>query len=121
MVWIEWERLGKDALVIQAGSAHSPEWMARTSPLISDRAAVLNWSERKGWDRWSLPVRMFWVFGPHGLPEQFTKATLPSVIVFRQLRQPKTFTFGTRAEDREKKIEELRAELLDLDAARGTR
>lgn len=111
MVWIEWEKQGKDVLVIQAESEHSREWMTRLSPLISNRAVILNWGQRKLWDRWSLPVQLYQVFGPHGMPERFTEFSLPSVILFRQLRRPKTFTFGTRAKDLETRLEQLRAAL----------
>jgi hypothetical protein len=111
MVWIEWQKQGKDVLVIQADNEHCREWEARLSPLISGRAVVLNWSERKRWDRWTLPVQLFDVFGPHGMPEQFTESSLPSVIVFRQLRRPKKFNFGGRSRDLEARIEQLSAEL----------
>jgi len=111
MVWIEWGKQGKKALVIFLDSKHSEEWMARLSPLISDRAVFLNWSEHKQWDRWSLPAQLFDVFGPHGMPEQFTRNSLPAVIVFRNLRRPKSFTFGNRSKDLEEKLDQLRAEL----------
>jgi hypothetical protein len=111
IVWIEWGKQGKDVLVILAENDHSRAWMARLSPLISNRAVVLNWSERKRWDRWSLRVQLFEVFGPHGMPEQFTEFSLPSVVVFRQLRRPKKFTFGARAKDLEARLEQLSAAL----------
>jgi hypothetical protein len=111
MVWIEWEKDGKDLLIIHAENAHSTDCMERLSPLISKRAVLLNWSQRKLWDRWTLPVQLFEVFGPHGMPEQFTEHSLPSVIVFKQLRRPKRFTFGERSKDLEERLEQLRVEL----------
>jgi len=111
MVWIEWERQRKDLLVIYAESNHSQEWMARLSPLISDRAVFLNWSERKRWDRWSLPVQLFDAFGPHWMPEQFTEFSLPSVIVFRKLRRPKRFNFGKRSKENEAILDQLQTAL----------
>ena len=111
MVWIEWEKRGHDVLVIETESDHSRQWMARLSPLITNRAVHLNWKQRKTWDRWSLPVQLFELFGPHGKPEQFTELSLPAVIVFRQLRRPKTFTFGSRPKDLDVKFESLREEL----------
>jgi hypothetical protein len=56
-------------------------------------------------------VQLFELFGPHGKPERFTEFSLPAVIVFRELRRPKTFTFGSRPKDLEEKLERLRAEL----------
>jgi hypothetical protein len=85
--------------------------MAILSPLISNRAAHLNWTQRKSWERWSLPVQLFELFGPHGKPEQFTEGSLPAVVVFRQLHRPKQFTFGSRSKDLDKKLERLREEL----------
>jgi hypothetical protein len=111
MVWIEWQKWGTDVLVIEAQSEHSREWMARLSPLVSGRAVFLNWNERGQWDNWSLPVQLFHVFGPQGMPERFTEHSLPAVIVFRQLRPPKRFTFRTRSKDLEATLEHLRAEL----------
>lgn len=111
MVWIEWEKQGKDVLVIDAESPHSRDLMGRISPLISNRAIFLNWSQREQWNRWSLPVQLFDVFGPHGMPERFTESSLPAVIVFRRLRWPKRFTFGRRAKDLDARLEDLRSEL----------
>jgi len=111
MVWIEWRKQGKDALVIFLNSKHSEEWMVRLSPMIAGRAVFLNWSERKQWDRWSLAAQLFEIFGPHGMPEQFTQHSLPAVIVFRELRRPKTFTFGNRSKNLEEKLVQLHAAL----------
>ena len=113
-VWVEREKQGKDVIVVHAASTHSLEWMVRLSPLISKRSLVLDWSQRKHWDRWSLPVQLFEVFGPHGMPERFTEFSLPSVILFPQLQKPRTFNFGERAKDLDLRLERLRAEL-DLD------
>jgi len=111
-VWIDWARQGKDVLVIHLASDHSRDWISRLDPLTGGRAVFLNWSERKKWDRRSLAVQLFEVFGPHGMPEQFTAHSLPAVVVFRKLQRPKKFTFGEHCKDREGKLEELRAELI---------
>jgi len=111
MVWIEWEKQGKDVLVVLADSKHSEEWTARILPLIGDRAVFLDYSQRERWDHWSLPAQLFEIFGPHGVPERFTVYSLPAVIVFRKFHRPRKVTFGERSKDLEEKIEQLRAAL----------
>lgn len=111
MVWMEWEKQGKDVLVVHTDGKHSEEWTARFSPLIGDRAVLLNYGQQDHWDRWSLPAQLFEIFGPHPMPEFIRKSYLPYVVVFRELRRPKTFAFGERSKDREEKLEQLRTEL----------
>jgi hypothetical protein len=108
-VWIEWTKQGKDVLVIEFNSSHSREWMSRLLPVLSNRAVLINWSDREKWKRSALTTQLFSIFGPHGMPEQFTAHSLPAAIVFRTLRRPKVFTFGERSKDRDGKIDELRA------------
>jgi hypothetical protein len=112
-VWIEWTKRRKDVLIIHLSSDYSREWMSRLSPFIAERATFLDWSNRKNWDPWSLEAQLFRIFGPHGMPEQFTANSLPAAIVFRKLLIPKAFTFGERSKTREQKLEQLHA-LLNL-------
>ena len=109
-LWIEWDREGKDALILQVDSEHSREWMSRILPLVGGRAVLLDYSQRERWDRWSLSVQLVAIFGPHGVPERFTVHSLPAVILFRKLRRPEKFLFGDRSKN-EEKIERLRAAL----------
>jgi len=111
MVWMEWEKQGIDALVIDMDSAHATEWMSRLRPLVSGRATFLNWSHRQEWDRSSLPAKLFQEFVPRGKTESMTMRYLPAVIVFRKLRRPRLFTFGARSKDIEERLEQLRAAL----------
>ncbi|MGB6473592.1 MAG: hypothetical protein WBF04_05865 [Candidatus Sulfotelmatobacter sp.] len=110
-VWIEWEREGKDVLVLEADSKHSRECMSRILPLVVGRAVLLDYSQRDRWDRWSLPAQLVEIFGPHGVPARFTVHSLPAVIVFKKLRRPEKFLFGGRSKNFEEKIERLRATL----------
>lgn len=112
VVWIEWDRRGKDTLVVDFDSARSKAWMERIRPVIGDRAVFLNYSLRKNWKWNSLETQLYEVFGPHGMPERFTTDSLPAVILFRRLRRPKVFTFGARSKDPEEKLEQLRSELI---------
>ena len=107
----EWEKQGIDTLLIDVKNSHSREWLPRLQPLISRRAAHLNWTDRRNWDPASLPAKLFREFGPRGKTESLTGNYLPAVIVFHQLHRPKLFTFGARSKDLEEKLERLRAEL----------
>jgi hypothetical protein len=111
MVWMEWEKRGIDALVIDMDSAHATEWMSRLRPLVSGRATFLNWSHRQEWDNSSLPTKLFQEFRPRVKTESMTVRYLPAVIVFRKLHSPRLFTFGARSKDPEEKLEQLRATL----------
>ena len=105
-------------LVVHMDSEHSEEWMSRLSPLIGNRAVTLNYSHQDRWDRGSLPVQLFELFGPHPIPESFREHYLPAVVLFRGLRRPEKFTFGEGSKDREEKLERLRA-TLELDHSRN--
>jgi hypothetical protein len=110
-VWIDWKKRGKDVLVVELDSPHSREWVSRLSPMISNRAVFINWSDRNNWEPSALGVQLFRVFGLQGIPEQFTAHSLPAAIVFRTFRRPMVFTFWERSRDREKKVGELSAVL----------
>ena len=86
VVWTSWLPRGRRALVVYS---NSPVWQAyfdaEVVPHLSDRAVVLNWSERKQWKR-SLPVMLFRSFSG-------TREFNPQVIVFPPYRRPQYFRF----------------------------
>jgi hypothetical protein len=110
-VWIEWEKQGKDVLVVYTGAQHSEQWMSRIRELVGTRAVFLNYDDRDRWDRWSLPAQLFHIFGPHAIPDRFTADNLPAVIVFRRIKSPAKFVFGKRTKEAEARLEQLRTEL----------
>jgi hypothetical protein len=110
MVWIDWSKKGKDLLVVYSSSEHS-EWMTRLSPLIRDRAVLLDYTTRNTWPRTSPEVLLFEIFGAKPIPEFVRQFYLPCVIVFPMFRRPQTFTFGKSSKDREDRFEQLRATL----------
>lgn len=59
---------------------------------MHDRAVVLNWSERKGWSRWSLAVAVFHHFGGAG---DFN----PLVVLFKPLHSARTFRYWPAFKD----------------------
>jgi hypothetical protein len=63
LIWLLWLRNGKDVLLIYSNSPIWHEYMTtRILPLVQQRATVLNWSERKNWQKWALAVRVFHMF-----------------------------------------------------------
>lgn len=112
-VWIESEDTGKDLLFVEADSDQSREWIPQIMPLVAERGMFLNYSRREAWDRWSLPVQLFDIFGPHPVPQSFTKHYLPSVVIFRKFRRPGKFNFGSRSKASEATLERLRSELAE--------
>jgi hypothetical protein len=86
IIWCWWCPRGKRALFVHS---NSPVWQDYVSEnilgRISQRAILLNWSERNRW-RVNLPVVAFWYFGG---ARQFN----PLGVVFRPLRLPRLFRF----------------------------
>ena len=95
-VWASFSLLpfGTDALVVRTNFERGTESLSRIMSVLQTRAIVLNFSERKSWPKWSLPIRLFWRFGPISTLPQFTEFNLPAVILLRRFRFPLTFTFG---------------------------
>jgi hypothetical protein len=81
----------------------------RILPLVQQRATVLNWSERKNWQKWALAVRVFHMFSSG---HDFN----PTVMVFRPFRGAKSFRFFSAFKDwkhgKTEKVEQLRNELM---------
>jgi hypothetical protein len=68
----------------------SPIWhdymTTEVLPMLSNRAVVLNWSQRKQWPKLSLAVHVFRSLGGE-------KEFNPLVVVFRPFRRAKLFRF----------------------------
>jgi hypothetical protein len=87
-VWLLWRPRGKNILFVYS---HSPLWQdyleSRILPHLEERAIILNWSDRKKWERrFSLPVLALSYFGGQ---REFN----PLAVVFRPFRRAKTFRF----------------------------
>ncbi|HEV8070495.1 MAG TPA: hypothetical protein VGP76_22460 [Planctomycetaceae bacterium] len=85
-IWWFWCRKGRDVLIVYS---ESPIWRdyveKRILPTIGDRAVVLNWSERRQWQR-TLAVLAFRFFGG-------TREFNPMAVVFRPLHNARCFRF----------------------------
>lgn len=87
LIWSLWLPKGKDILLILSDSPIWHEYMTtQVLPLVQDRALVLNWSDRRNWERWSLPVAVFRHFGG-------AREYNPMVLLFRPLRTARVFRF----------------------------
>ena len=105
---------GKDALVIRS-QTHSEERNALFSRVMSAlqaRAIILDYSDRERWPKLSLPVQLFWRFGPISIPPQFTELNLPAVILLRRFRFPLKFSFGSAPQRAEAEMDRFLQEVL---------
>lgn len=93
LIWSLWLPKGKDILLILSDSPIWHEYMTtQVLPLVQDRALVLNWSDRRNWERWSLPVAVFRHFGG-------AREYNPMVLLFRPLRTARVFRFWSAFKD----------------------
>lgn len=86
-VRLRWTSRGIRCLLVHS---RSPNWeshvTARWLPRFGHLAETLDWTERAGWERTSLAVRVFEIYcGSHDFN--------PCVVVFRGLQQPLVFRF----------------------------
>ena len=101
---IVWLPAGRRVLFVYS---NSPTWKrhieAEVLPRLPSTAAVLNWSERSQWPRWSLSV---WLFRFYAGSREYN----PLAIVIRPWRGPKLFRFWRAFRDsKHGKVEPLRA------------
>jgi len=110
LIWLSWLRNGKDVLFVYSDSPIWHEYMTtQILPSVQERAVVLNWSERKTWQKWSLEVRVFHMLSGEN---DFN----PMVMLFRPFRGAKSFLFFSAFKEwkhgETKKVEQLRSELM---------
>jgi hypothetical protein len=110
LVWTCWLPCGKNVLFVSSDSPIWREYMeSQILPLVRERAAVINWSERKQWPKWSLPVHVFRTFGRG-------RNYNPMVVVFHPLRRARVFRFLPAFTDfkhgNAEAVEQLRRELV---------
>jgi len=110
LIWLLWLPKGKDTLLIYSDSPIWRDYVTQQlMPVLEQRAVVLNWSERKQWQKWSLAVQAFRSFGGG-------RAFNPMVILFRPCRRAATFRFWEPFKDWKRgntePVERLRKELL---------
>jgi len=99
---------GKDIVVITNGALKNGHLIEEIMPLITSRAIVLNYEERRSWSRWSLPTLLFNAFGPAIKPGFLLPKCLPAVILVKKSHFPVQFSFGPMILDRETKLQQLR-------------
>jgi hypothetical protein len=93
LIMLTWLPKGKDTLLVYSQSPIWHDYMTtQILPLVRDRAVVLDWSERKKWRKYSLPVIAFRVQGGY---RNFN----PLVIHFRPFRPAQQFRFWAAFKD----------------------
>ena len=107
-------RKGRDILIIENSGAGALEFMDRLNALElpKHRLMSLDYARSKRWPWWSLPVRLFWQFGPIPMPAFLVTRNLPAVLVLRNFRRPKRFSFGPATKDAKAEFEKFVAEAL---------
>lgn len=94
IVWLVWCTRGVDTLVVYSDSPIWRDYMLENViPCLRGRSVVLNWSERRHWRWYSLPVAVFHFFGG-------AREYAPIAVVFRPFRWPRTFRFWQPFRDR---------------------
>jgi hypothetical protein len=112
LIILTWLPKGKDTLLVYSQSPIWHDYMTtQILPLVRDRAVVLDWSERKTWRKYSVPVPAFRLLGGY---RNFN----PLVIHFRPLRPALEFRFWTAFKDwkhgDKKAVEQLRQQLTSV-------
>jgi hypothetical protein len=110
LIRIFWLARGTDVLLVYSDSPIWLEYMnSRILPLVKDRAKVLNWSKRKQWPRWSLPVRVFRAYSG-------SRDFNPMLILFRPFRKAVFFRFLSAFEEfkhgKPERLEQMRDDLI---------
>jgi hypothetical protein len=112
LILLTWLPKGKDTLLVYSQSPIWHDYMTtQILPLVKDRAMVLDWSERKKWRKYSLPVLAFRLLGGY---RNFN----PLVIHFRPFRRAKLFRFWSAFKDwkhgKTEAVEQLRRNLVSV-------
>jgi len=86
-LWLTWGPLGRRVLFVYS---NSPVWQDYVEqnllPRLPENAIVLNWSERRNWNRWTLSYLAFCFFGG-------SREFNPLAIVIQPLRRTRCFRF----------------------------
>jgi hypothetical protein len=87
VIWICWPTRGVNVLLVYSDS---PNWRGYIEvniiPRLPSSAVTINWSDRRNWKRFSLPVMAARFFGG-------SREFNPMVVVFRPFRWAKTYRF----------------------------
>lgn len=86
-IWLAWYTRGRSVLFVYSNSPNWQEYIEqRILPRFPVNAIIMNWSDRKKWNKLSLPVQAFYYFcGDVNCN--------PAAVVFRPFRVAKTFRF----------------------------
>jgi hypothetical protein len=86
-LWLIWGPLGRRVLFVYSNSPVWQEYIEQNVlPRLPETAVVLNWSERRNWNRWTLSYLAFCFFGG-------SREFNPLAVVIQPLRRAKCFRF----------------------------
>lgn len=87
LVWLCWCTRGRHVLLVYSDSPIWHDYIEeKILPRLPTTTVVLNWSQRRTWHWYSLPVLVFRYFGG-------SREFNPMVVAFRPLRWTRTFRF----------------------------
>jgi len=118
LIWLRWNMIGRLALFVYSDSPNWKEYIEdQILPHLGEEVVLLNWSERKNWKRYSLPVLAFYYFGG-------TSEFNPLGVVFRPFRRTQVFRFWKPFKDYKhgnvESLQNITREFLHaFDSARG--
>jgi hypothetical protein len=94
LVWAAWCPRGRNVLLVYS---NSPIWhdyiVANIVPRLPRSTAMLNWSERRDWRAYRLPVMLVRFFGG-------SREFNPMIVVFLPFRHARVFRFWKAFQDR---------------------
>lgn len=86
-IWLRWCLLGRRVMFVYSNSPIWQDYVEKNIlPRLPEGSVILNWSERKKWNRFMLAPQAFFFFGG-------SKEFNPMGVVFRPFRMAKTFRF----------------------------
>ena len=87
LVWTLWCTSGTRVLLVYSDSPNWHDYIEQNIvPRMPSKTIILNWSQRRSWNTYSLPTLIFRHFGGH---REFN----PLVLVFRPGRRTRAFRF----------------------------
>ena len=93
VIWACWSTRGVNVLLVYSNSPHWHEYIeANIIPRLPSSTVTINWSERRNWKRFSLPVMAARFFGG-------SREFNPMIVVFRPFHWAKTYRFWQAFKD----------------------
>lgn len=111
VIWICWSTRGVNVLIVHSDSPNWRDYIeANIMPRLPASTIMLNWSDRRNWKRFSLPVMAARLFGG-------SREFNPMIVVFRPFHWAKTYRLWQPLKDykhgKTEPLQALEAKLFD--------